>query len=187
MNALFEAAKEVSDFMTERQWPHCIIGGLAVQQWGEPRTTLDADLTLLTGWGEEERYVTAILEQFEARMEDAHAFAVSRRILLIRASNGIDVDIALGALPFEEDMMSRAKKIEVSPGVFLPCCTPEDLFVMKAFASRPRDWLDAESVALRQLTLDKKYILNHLASLSELKESPEILQRAKEILECNNE
>ncbi len=51
MNALFEAAKEVCDFMKARHWEFCVIGGLAVQRWGELRTTLDADLTLFTGFG----------------------------------------------------------------------------------------------------------------------------------------
>lgn len=41
MNVLFEAAKEVCEFMAVRKWEFCIIGGLAVQRWGEPRTTLD--------------------------------------------------------------------------------------------------------------------------------------------------
>ncbi len=48
MNALFAAAKEVCDFMKARRWKFCVIGGLAVQRWGELRTTLDADLTLFT-------------------------------------------------------------------------------------------------------------------------------------------
>jgi hypothetical protein len=39
MNALFEAAKEVADFMKARRWKFCVIGGLAVQRWGEPRLT----------------------------------------------------------------------------------------------------------------------------------------------------
>ncbi len=49
MNALFTAAKEVCDFMQARRWKFCVIGGLAVHRWGEPRLTQDADLTLLTG------------------------------------------------------------------------------------------------------------------------------------------
>jgi hypothetical protein len=57
VNELFTAAREVGDFMKARQWEFCVIGGLAVQCWGEPRLTRDADLTLLTGFGEEERYV----------------------------------------------------------------------------------------------------------------------------------
>ncbi|MFP4500377.1 MAG: hypothetical protein ACLFTT_05205 [Candidatus Hydrogenedentota bacterium] len=184
MNGLFAAAAEVCAFMAPRGWEFCIIGGLAVAQWGEPRTTLDADMTLLTGWGEEEPYVRALLEAFEPRMPGAREFAISRRVLLIRASNGKDVDIALGALPFEEEMVQRAVNIGFGPGVVLPCCMPEDLFVMKAFADRPRDWTDAEGIAVRQKgTLDKAYILRHLAALSALKDSPDILARARRLLE----
>lgn len=182
MNALFEAAKEVCEFMAGRRWEFCIIGGLAVQRWGEPRTTLDADMILLTGWGEEERYVTVILDRFASRVPDGHAFALARRVLLIRASNGKDVDIALGALPFEHSMVRRAAPVEFAPGLILPCCTAEDLFIMKAFAARPRDWLDAESIVIRQAHLDNGYILEHLTNLCELKEAPDILERATRLL-----
>lgn len=185
MNALFVAAKEVADFMTERQWKFCLIGGLAVLRWGQPRTTLDVDMTLLTGWGEEAQYVTALLESFESRIPEGHAFALSRRVLLIRASNGRDVDISLGALPFEAQMTLRAVRVEFAPGLELPCCTADDLFVMKAFADRPRDWLDAESIAVRQKNLDSEYILQHLAELSRLKDAPHILDRAQQLLQMN--
>jgi hypothetical protein len=183
MNALLEAANEVCAFMEERGWSYCIIGGLAVQHWGEPRTTLDADFTLVTGWGEEEPYVTALLQRFESRIPDAHTFALARRVLLVRASNGKDIDIALGALPFEVDMVCRAVPVEFSPGVSMRCCTAEDLFVMKAFAGRSRDWLDAESVAARQANLDSKYIARHLTDLCALRDDRETLGRAKHILQ----
>jgi hypothetical protein len=134
MNSLFDAAEEVCAFMTERQWKFCIIGGLAVQHWGEPRTTLDAGFTLVTGWREEDPFVTAILARFNSRIADAHAFALERRVLLIEASNKVPVDIALGALPFETNMVERATPVEFAPGLKLPCCTAEDLFFMKVFA-----------------------------------------------------
>lgn len=182
MNALFEAAREVCDFMDSRRWKFCIIGGLAVQQWGEPRATLDADMTLLTGFGGEERYAESLLSAFSSRIPDGFAFAMANRVLLLKASNGRDVDIAFGALPFEEEMIRRARRQAFAPGLALPCCSPEDLFVMKSFASRPRDWLDAESIVVRQDRLDVSYILKQLELLCELKESPEILERAKRIL-----
>ena len=183
MNLLFEAAKEVCEFMEKRKWRFCIIGGLAVQKWGEPRTTLDADITLLTGWGEEEPFVSALLKRFEPRMEDGYEFALTHRVALIRASNGTDVDIALGALPFEEEMIQRSEKIEFAPGIELPCCTAEDLFIMKAFSGRSRDWVDAESIVTRQKSLDKKYISSHLSELCDLKESPQNFEKAKRLLE----
>ncbi len=48
MNGLFEAAFEVQTFMQARSWSFCLIGGLAVIRWGEPRMTQDIDLSLLT-------------------------------------------------------------------------------------------------------------------------------------------
>jgi hypothetical protein len=183
VNILFDAAREVGSFMTERGWKFCVIGGLAVARWGEPRATLDADLTLLTGWGNEEPYVRALLAHFPARIPDAAEFALARRILLIKATNGVDIDVALGALPFEEEMIQRAVEQHFAPGVLLPCCTAEDLVIMKAFADRPRDWLDVQGIVARQPNLDRPYILEHLAMLSELKEAPEILARAQRILE----
>jgi len=40
-----EAAWEIHCFMTSHQIPYAIIGGLAVQYWGEPRLTGDVDIT----------------------------------------------------------------------------------------------------------------------------------------------
>ena len=48
MNALYEAALEVQGFFQSRQWRFCIIGGLAVVRWGQPRATQDVDFCLLT-------------------------------------------------------------------------------------------------------------------------------------------
>jgi len=184
MNGLFVAAAEVCGFMRSRDWKFCIIGGLAVQRWGEPRTTLDVDITLLTGWGDEALFVDALLEEFEARLPDAREFALQNRIVLMRASNGKPVDVALGALPFEEDMVQRATLEAVAEGIILPFCSPEDLFIMKAFAGRPRDWLDAEGIAVRQSSLDMDLILSRLTELAEVKEDQGIVARARAVLEA---
>jgi hypothetical protein len=182
LNGLIEAAQEVCAFLAKHDWEYCVIDGLAVQQWGEPGTTLDADLTLLTGWGEEVSFATTILDRFESRVPGGLEFAVSRRVILIRATNGKDIDIAFGALPFEIGMVRQAVQIEFVPGITLPCCTAEDLIVMKAFASRVRDWLDVEGILIRQKKLDKRYIMDRLTELCELKDDPDILERVKRLL-----
>lgn len=185
MNPLLLAARDTGRFLAGQAWPHCLIGGLAVQCWGEPRTTLDAGFTLLTGWGGEDAYVDALLGAFEGRIADAREFALARRVLLLRSPGGVDVDITLGALPFEEEMVARAIPIDIAEGVRLACCTAEDLFVMKAFAGRPRDWADLEGIAARQAgKLDVAHITRHLAALCEIKEDPGILRRALRILEA---
>lgn len=186
MNALWTAAGEVSGFMMEKNWRHCLIGGLAVQRWGEPRTTLDADFTLLTGWGEELHFAKNILANFTSRIKDPEDFAIQYRVLLIKASNGKDIDICMGALPFEEEMMNRAILVPLGKIGSIPCCTAEDLFIMKMMAGRPRDIVDAESIIARQPFLDKTHILKNLKSLCEINESKETLERAEFLLKLQS-
>lgn len=178
MNGLYEAALEVQSFMQCRGWRFCIIGGLALQRWGDPRVTRDVDVTLLTGFGDEERYINELLSRFEPRRADAAAFAVQYRVLLFRASNGTGVDLSLGGSPFEERVVERATPFECAPGVPLVTCSAEDIVVLKAFAGRPQDWVDVEGVLARQRGhLDWGYIDEQLAPLCELKGEPEIVGR----------
>ena len=51
MTPVLVAAIEIQQFCQAREWQFCIIGGLAVLRWGEPRATQDVDITLLTGFG----------------------------------------------------------------------------------------------------------------------------------------
>ena len=89
MNPLFAAAVDLQDFARAHGWQTSIIGGLAVQRWGEPRQTRDVDVALLTGFGGEERFVDALLARYVARRPDARQFALERRVLLIQDSAAI--------------------------------------------------------------------------------------------------
>jgi hypothetical protein len=46
---VIQAAYELQAVCQAQGWQFCFIDGMAVQRWGEPRETVDADLTLLTG------------------------------------------------------------------------------------------------------------------------------------------
>lgn len=184
MNAIFIAAKEVCDFMQARRWKFCVIGGLAVQRWGEPRLTQDADLTLLTGFEHEETYVDDLLAGFAPRREDSRSFALINRVLLLTAKNGAPVDISLAGLPYEDEVVAHATPFDFSQGIVLPTCSADDLFIMKAFAARPKDWLDAEGLVARQgRRLKRAYIMARLKDLSEAVYRPEILTAARRVLE----
>jgi hypothetical protein len=147
-----------------------------VLRWGEPRETVDVDLTLLTGFGGEDPFIDALLERYEARVDEAAEFARSRRVLLLRAPSGVGLDIALGGLPFEETAVNRSSLFSFPPDVPLRTCSAEDLVVLKAFAARPKDWMDVEGVIVRQTgKLDWPYVRAQLSPLVELKDAPEIL------------
>jgi hypothetical protein len=172
---LIRAASGLQQICEAEQWRFAFIGGLAVQRWGEPRETVDVDLTLLTGFGGEEPFIKRLLQEYAGRLDDAAEFARVHRVLLLRASTGVGIDIAFGALPFEESLVSRSSSFEFPGGVFLRMCSAEDLIVMKAFASRPRDWIDVEGIIVRQTgRLDWAYIDDQLRPLAELKD-PQIL------------
>lgn len=91
------------------------------------------------------------------------------------------LDIAFGGLPFEERAVARATAFEFPPHVALRTCSAEDLIVLKAFADRPKDWVDVDGVLLRQQGhLDWTYVRAQLAPLVELKNAHAIMEQ----LEC---
>ena len=178
MTPLLEAARDLQAFLTERRWKFCIIGGIALLRWGEPRFTRDVDVTLLTGFGREDEFIAPLLEGgYRGRVTDAAGFARRNRVLLLTAPSGAPVDIALGGLPFEEEMVERSSLFEFTAGCRLRTCSAEDLVVLKLFALRPRDVLDVETVVIRQRgALDWAYVERQLEPLSEVKAQPEIME-----------
>lgn len=182
MNGLFHAAIEVQDILKQHGWSFCFIGGLSLLRWGDVRTTQYVDLSLLTGFGDEEQYIHALLQHFPSRIPDALGFALRNRVLLLSASNGVAVDVSLAGLPFEEQMIRRATDFAYTPEYSLITCSAEDLIVLKAFADRSKDWGDVESIILRQGTrLDHQYILEQLTPLCALKESPDIVEKLQRL------
>ena len=184
MNELIRAAADLQAICESHRWNYCFIGGLAVQRWGEPRETVDVNLTLLTGFSDEQRFVKVLMDAFEARIEEAAQFASVNRVLLLRAASGVGLDIALGGLPFEALAVSRSSLFTFPPDVPLRVCSAEDLLVLKAFADRPKDWLDIEGILIRQADhLDWRYVRAQLEPLAELKDAPELVDKLERMRE----
>lgn len=155
-----------------------VIGGLAIFRWGEPRATRDADLTVLCPLGEEAATIRSVLSRLEGRIPDAAEFAMNSRVLLLKASNGTPIDLALGSFPFEHRAVARGSAFRFAPEVTLTTCSAEDLLVMKAFAGRDRDLADIAGVIVRQGDrLQWDPIEQELKPLLELKDDPEMWDR----------
>jgi len=184
VNGLFAAAADVQAFCVGRGWRSAIIGGVAVQRWGEPRLTRDVDFTILTGLGGEERFVDPLLAQYRGRMENARQFALQHRVVLVETADGVPIDISLAGLPFEERLIERSSPFAIEPGTMLVTCSAEDLVVLKAFAGRVQDWLDVEGVVVRQgARLDRRLVLEELRPLLELKEDPDAERQLRALFE----
>ncbi len=183
MVSVIRTAAQVQKILDRRRWKYCFIGGVAVQKWGQPRFTQDVDLTIFTGFGGEETVIDALLASFSPRVRDARQFAIENRVVLLRTSDGVELDISCGAFAFEELAVARAKRVQVIPGVRLRLCTAEDLIVYKAFAGRPLDWADVESVIAkdRRRKLDWPYIHAQIVPLAKLKDDAEIVPKLDEL------
>ena len=174
--SLFRAALEIQEFFESQRREFAFIGGLANLRWGQPRTTEDVDAVLLTSFTDEELIVKTIIERFNARIPNAEHFALQNRVLLLAASNGVGLDISLGGLPFEQEMIERSSFFAFEEGCELRTCSAEDLIVLKAFAAREKDWTDIRMILERQKgKLNTSEILASLHPLCEAKEEPEIL------------
>jgi hypothetical protein len=181
--ALAAAARDVALVLARADLPFCLIGGLAVQRWGEPRATTDVDFSVLTGYGHERRAIDALLGAFKARVPDPYDFALRTRVLLIETGSGVGVDVALAAVPFEQEAIESATPWEPLPSVELRVCPPEHLIVYKLVAGRPHDLVDVTGIVRRQRErLDVERIRHWGRIFADLKEDPDLLRPFEDAL-----
>ncbi len=182
VRGLFQAATALEAKLRASGFQFCVIGGLALQRWGEPRFTKDIDLALLCRFGDESAAVGRLAAILKSRINDPEAFALEARVYLGLLDDGTPVDIALSALPFEERCVLRASPFEFIQGFPLTTCNAEDLVVMKAFANRPRDWSDLEGILLRQKgRLDWASIREELEPLAAVRDDTTIVSRLEQL------
>jgi Nucleotidyl transferase of unknown function (DUF2204) len=174
---LLTALKDLVAWLQDAAVSGTIIGGVAASLLGRPRVTRDIDALVLLDESEWETFLAAGKRfGFVPRLSDVVTFAHQARVLLVRhAASGIDIDIAFGALPFEEEAVRRTVWHDVG-GVRIPLPLPEDLLIMKAVAHRPRDMADIESILDAQPQLDLPRVRRWLREFSTALETPELLR-----------
>lgn len=188
MTELYLTALDVQRLCEGQRWPFCIIGGIAVQRWGEPRFTKDVDLTLFTGFGQEERFLDLWLKNFQLRSPCTPTIALANRVLFLTSPREVPIDIAFGGTDFERRSIQRSSLWPMPEGEALRTCSAEDLLVHKCFANRDHDWVDVDGVLARQRNnLDLKLVLKELKPLAELKKAPEIIPRLDQKIARYNE
>lgn len=127
--------------------PSMIIGGVAAIAQGAARLTTDIDATVLAGVEEVESLVTAFRKAgVSPRQADAEAFARENRVLLLRHdTSGVEIDLSIAGLSFEERALGRAELRELG-GIKVRVAHPTDLIIYKMVAHRTRDLDDAEAM-----------------------------------------
>lgn len=160
-----------------------VIGGVAIGLLGKPRMTVDIDAVFLLSVNDIPKLLQVAREEgIEPRIESAEAFARKNRVLLLRhVESGINIDLSLGILPFEEEMVERSTIHKVGKlSIRLP--TPEDMIILKAVAHRPKDLLDIQAIVDCHPNLDHARIEQWVKSFAEALETPELWGDIKSLI-----
>ena len=161
---LLHALGAVSQWLDAGATPGAIVGGVAASILGRPRLTEDVDVLVLLEREDWSSFLAAGQEfGFVPRIEDALGFAEDSRVLLVsHQPSGTPIDIVLGALALEEEIVRGAARMEIA-GVAISLPTPESIVVMKAIAQRVRDVSDIEGILETCRHLDFDWIRTRLA------------------------
>ncbi len=150
--------------------PYAIIGGVAVSIRSVPRYTSDIDAVLWYGEDHWDGLIKGLGQYgFTPRSADPIAFARANRMLLLSDADSVPVDLSFGALPFEEDLVKGAEKIEIGEGI----ATVEALVIMKAIAWRPKDQLDLRELIGVNPGIDRDTVIRTFSAYAELLDVPE--------------
>jgi hypothetical protein len=176
MTELEAALLEVAGALDGCELPYVLIGGLAVAVLGEPRSTLDVDVSV---WTEPEGLLAAV-ECLSARLRPLPAnpqdFVRERRVLPVITSSGVRADIVFSSLAVESETIRRGVRKQVA-GRDIRVASVEDMLLMKLVSEREKDFADAKALLRRfGKSLDRAYLLPKLQELSEALSRPDILQ-----------
>jgi predicted nucleotidyltransferase len=102
-------------------------------------------------------------------------------LLLRHTPSGTAIDLSLGILPFEYEMVERSNLVNIGT-LQLRLPTPEDLIIMKAIAHRPKDLTDIQAIAASHPDLDKERIRYWVEQFGEALDLPELWNEINKLL-----
>lgn len=147
-NTFEQAYFKLLDLIEELKLPYLVIGGLGTGVLGEPRFTLDIDISLKLSQKELSHFLKGAIEKgFTCNKEGIYR-AVRTQGTFRLISGRIHIDIIVASTKFEASALRRGKKIRLF-GRFACFPSPEDLIIMKLIPGRGKDLIDAESIMIR--------------------------------------
>lgn len=175
MNALERALGVLARFLEERRVPYMIIGGIANLVWGEPRSTLDVDASVLveeTAWP---GLIQELRQAFRVIPKGPMAFLRETHVLPLETSDGIRIDLVWATLPYEHKAIARATTEEVA-GQRVRVCRPEDLIIHKIISDRPKDREDVRAIVRHHGSrLDRRYLNGVVRQVADALDRPDLL------------
>ncbi|MBI5360560.1 MAG: nucleotidyltransferase [Planctomycetes bacterium] len=149
---------KAAELTEQENLEYVIIGGIAVNVWGNPRTTSDIDIVVLLS---PDRYAVFL------KLAAKHGFIFNFKKALSQLKkmgmcrlmkDKYHVDFIMGYSDFEKTVFERKRKIEIF-GIRIWVASPEDVILYKLLSSRNIDLADMSNIVQTQAgKLDVKYL-----------------------------
>jgi hypothetical protein len=141
---LAELRRIVSDFEAIKM-PWCLVGGLGLSAYAEPRTTKDIDIVVSVS---DESALGAVVGKLEGLGYGSPHFLVRmdpmqrlgyRMMVPSDREYSLPLDILSSTCGIENEIVSSAVNIEILPGLFLPIALRGHILAMKILSQNEYD------------------------------------------------
>lgn len=181
---LINAIRELESTFAEMRLKGVVIGGVATSLLSSPRMTHDVDMIVILDIDDAPSLISGLASHgFRPQFDGMAEFAIESRLITVThtATNTV-ADIMLGCMPFEEELIQRSSKYELGD-ITIRLPTPEDLLILKAIASRPKDIEDIRNIVLTYPNLDRVRVKHWLKAYGEMMDSPDLWEQTKALLD----
>jgi len=173
--------KKTLRVLKEAKIPYMIVGGLAVNYHGFPRSTIDIDLAIRLEGESADRLVRAAKRAgFEiSGPEVKEMVETGDRFVMMYPKSVYRVDFWLVKTDYEKEALERRRQVQIFD-VQTWICSPEDLVLTKLDAGRGKDLDDALGVLHRQKgKLDLEYLRCQARRLGVSRKLNELLEKLR--------
>jgi predicted nucleotidyltransferase len=154
VNLLEAALRRIVADLEQVHAKWAIVGGLAVSARAQPRTTRDVDVVVAVGTDAEAENLVRALHACGYRVRAVVEHEAAGRLATARLSHAegaaLLVDILFASSGIEPEVVDRADRLEILPGLTANVATIGHLLALKVLArddrTRPQDWDDIRAL-----------------------------------------
>ncbi|MCX8095308.1 MAG: nucleotidyltransferase [Caldisericia bacterium] len=159
---------KIGKILDKKNIPYMIIGGQAVQIYGEPRLTKDIDITIGLDIDLYNLLIDAIkkigliplIEDIENFIKDTYVLPTYDKKTDFR------IDFIFSNSKYEKEALKRVNKIKIK-NYEINFASLEDLIIHKIISGRERDIEDIKNILIKNKYFDKEYIKKWLQEFQE--------------------
>jgi hypothetical protein len=172
MNPLIIQLREAVKLLTHMKIDYAVLGGLAVNLYGEPRFTMDVDINIMLKPEQLQRFIKkSRASGFTPACPNLKEFVKKTGVIPMnfsgRGAKGKS-DFIIAENELELAALKRAVRKKIG-SVKIKFVSPEDLVIHKIVSLRPHDREDVRGILIRQgRKLDSRYIKKWLRRLDKM-------------------